>query len=82
MESEQERFEQFMAIIRRGGTVVMHPDTFAELKAKAPAPVLWPFLCAGMANQVMATEYVKPGQIFAVENREFKFSDFNFSALP
>lgn len=64
----------FLKIIRDGGTIVMHPSARILFERGEPRMHEW------AANPVIFNPYIKPGQVFAVEKKDWSITpSFNFS---
>lgn len=76
----EERLRRFVEILSKGGTLVIHPDTFNELRSTTPASMsdLWlqSYIC-----KVVTNRYVEKGQMFAVEKQKpYTWPDFDLES--
>lgn len=71
----EERMERFVAAIRDGATLLMHPDTWAEFKRHLEKPDDPVSVIVGLRATeipVIPSEFMKPGDMMAVKPKAFE----------
>lgn len=61
--------EEFVAALRRGDRVLAHPDTLAELEAKAPVDLWFAVRLARSENRIISSGYAEPGMLYAWDEK-------------
>lgn len=59
--------DAFLDTLRRGGKLVVHSDTYAELKKKADPATWFTLILAEAEGRVIPNDLVEPGILYAVE---------------
>ena len=69
-------YEKFIVVLRDGGSLIVHPDTWAELKRAAPMSDVVDALRLAASTRVIPSEFLEPGQMMAFKPKRFELPDF------